>query len=112
MKTTHDISGRDDRYYYDFGPCSAANGFAQIDTGQDASYFGIWANPTSLVIFSYAEGDTTKVECESPEEFATALRDMHEWNVKQGWGGAYIDPGFDPAMKTAFEQMGLAELLH
>lgn len=111
MKVTREFAPAD-RYRYDFGPCSYSNGFAQIDTGQDASYFGIWANPFKLVIFSYIEGDITHTECETPEEFATALREMHEWNVRQGHGGAHIDPGFSPDMKAAFERIGLAELLH
>ena len=37
-----------DRYQFDSGECSAANGYAQIDTGQDAWYFGQWANPHDL----------------------------------------------------------------
>lgn len=101
-----------DRYLYDFGPCSYENGFAQIDTSQDASYFGTWANPSSLVIFSYCEGDTTHMQCETAEEFAAELRAIDSWNVKQGHGHARIDPGFDPAMKAAFQSTGLADLLH
>jgi len=32
-------------------------GFAQVDTEQDASYHGIWANPFKLITISYVEGD-------------------------------------------------------
>jgi hypothetical protein len=101
-----------DRYLYDFGPCSYANGFAQIDTSQDAPYFGKWANPTSLVIFSYCEGDTTHIQCETEAEFAAELRDIDAWNVSQGHGNARVDPGFSADMKAAFERIGLADLLH
>lgn len=31
-----------ERYDFDFGECSYANGWAQIDTRQDASYYGTW----------------------------------------------------------------------
>ena len=31
-----------DRYTYDFGLCSFEKGWAQVDTAQDASYFGTW----------------------------------------------------------------------
>lgn len=111
MKTTHEFAPAD-RYLYDFGLCSSANGFAQVDTSQDASYFGTWANPTLLVIFSYCEGDTTMHECESAEEFAAELRRIDAWNVEQGHGNARIDPGYDPELQAAFERIGLADLLH
>ena len=58
MKITREFCPGD-RYVYDFGLCSYENGWAQVDTAQDASYFGTWANPTRLMIFSYCEGDTT-----------------------------------------------------
>ena len=51
-----------DRYVYDFGLCSYKKGWAQFDTAQDARYFGTWANPTRLIIFSYCKGDTTLKE--------------------------------------------------
>lgn len=111
MKTTREFAPAD-RYLYDFGLCSYANGFAQVDTSQDASYFGTWANPTRLIVFSYCEGDTTLQECETAEEFAAELRAIDAWNVSQGHGRALIDPGLDPAFKAEFERLGLADLLH
>ena len=93
-----------DRYTYDFGFCSYENGWAQFDTAQDASYFGTWANPTRLMILSYCKGDTTLKEAASPEEFAAELREVDAWNRAHGYGPARIDPGFDPAMKAAFEK--------
>ncbi len=111
MKITREFCPAD-RYVYDFGLCSYENGWAQVDTAQDASYFGIWASPTRLMIFSYCEGDTTLKEAESPEEFATELRGIDAWNRAQEYGPARIDPGFDPAMKAAFVALGLEEMLH
>lgn len=111
MKITREFAPAD-RYLYDLGPCSYENGFAQIDTKQDASYFGTWANPTALVVFSYCEGDTTLKQCETADEFAAEIRAIDAWNVSNGYGHARIDPGFDPAMKAAFELVGLADLLH
>ena len=101
-----------DRYVYDFGLCSSANGWAQVDTAQDAAWFGTWANPTRLMIFRYCEGDTTLKEAASPEEFAGELREIDAWNRAHGYGPARIDPGFDPAMKAAFEGLGLVDMLH
>ena len=111
MKITREFAPAD-RYLYDFGLCSYANGWAQVDMAQDASYFGTWANPTLLMIFNYCEGDTTLKEAASPEEFAAELREIDAWNRAHGYGPVRIDPGFDPAMKAAFEGLGLAEMLH
>ena len=101
-----------DRYVYDFGLCSYENGWAQVDTAQDASYFGTWVNPARLMIFSYCEGDTTLKEAASLEEFAAELRVIDAWNRAHGYGPAGIDPGFDAAMKAGFEGLGLADMLH
>ncbi len=111
MKITREFAPAD-RYTYDFGLCSYENGGAQVDTAQDASYFGIWANPIRLMIFSYCEGDTTLKEAASPEELATELCEIDAWSRANGHGPARIDPGFDPAMKAAFVALGLADLLH
>ena len=111
MKITREFAPAG-RYLYDLGLCSTANGWAQVDTAQVASYFGTWANPTRLMIFSYCEGDTTLKEAGSPEEFAAELREVDAWNRAHGYGPARIDPGFDPAMKEAFEALGLGDMLH
>jgi hypothetical protein len=111
MKITREFAPGD-RYTYDCGLCSYENGWAQVDTAQDASYFGTWANPARLMIFSYCEGDTTLKEAASPQEFAAELREIDAWNRANGYGSARIDPGFAPAMKAAFEAIGLADLLH
>jgi hypothetical protein len=101
-----------DRYVYEFGLCSYEKGWAQVDTAQDASYFGTLANPTRLIIFSYCEGDTTLKEAASPEEFAAELREIDAWHRAHGYGPERIDPGFDPTMKAAFVVLGLEEMLH
>ena len=111
MKITREFCPAD-RYLYDFSLCSHEKGWAQVDTAQDASYFGTWANPTRLLIFNYCEGDTTLKEAESPEEFAAELRLIDAWNQAQGYGPAKIDPGFGLAMRAAFDSLGLAEMIH
>ena len=110
MKITREFC-RDDRYVYDFGLCSYEKGWAQVDTAQDASYFGTWANPTRLMIFSYCEGDTTLKAAASREEFAAELRETDAWNRVHGYGPARIDPGIDPVMKGVFKGLGLASML-
>lgn len=100
------------RYHFDFGQCSYENGFAQIDSRQDASYYGQWCSPTALTIVSYAEGDVTISQAESPAEFAEAMRKTEAWHTKNDGSPCRIDPGFDPAMTAAFESLGLGDMLH
>jgi hypothetical protein len=101
-----------DRYKYDFGVLSYQKGWAQIDTKQDASYYGTWTNPELRQIFSYCEGDTCLTKCDTDADYVEAIRDCADWNKTAGyWIG--IDPGFDNSgMKERFENLGLTELLH
>ena len=57
MKREEDFMENIERYHFDFGECSHHLGYAQVDTSQDAPYFGIWTNPTTLTTVSYIEGD-------------------------------------------------------
>ena len=67
------------RYDFDFGLCSAANGWSQFDTDQDASYFGVWVHSIKMHIFTYAEGDAILVRCESAASFAAELNHMESF---------------------------------
>ena len=100
-----------DRYTFDFGPCSLKNGFAQVDTEQDASYFGTWANPETRTIVNYCEGDVTEQIAETDEEFAAALRELKEWNEKSGRPRFGIDPGFSEDLAARFRAVGLGDML-
>lgn len=100
-----------DRYRFDSGECSVKNGFAQVDTKQDAWYYGTWANPHTLTIVSYAEGDITRQTAEDAEEFASAMRELKAWNEKLGyWMG--IDPMLNTEIESKFKELGLGDLLH
>jgi hypothetical protein len=100
-----------DRYLYDFRVCTYKKGWVQIDTRQDASYYGTWTNPQRREVFTYCEGDTTLVQCDTDDEYRQALREVADWNKQYGyWLG--IDPGLEPEMKLRFERLGLADLLH
>ena len=111
MKREKDFIENGDRYRFDGGECSAKNGYAQIDTKQDAWYYGQWANPSKLRIVAYVEGDVIRQQAESPEEFVEALyklRDFHnEYDQFLG-----IDCMLNPDIKAEFEKLGLGELLH
>lgn len=101
-----------DRYRFDCGQCSYANGYAQIDTGQDASYFGTWCSPTDRAIVCYCEGDVTIERADTDEEFTAAIRDLAAWNDRQGWGPMRIDALATPALAETFRALGLGDLLH
>ena len=99
------------RYLYDFGLCSYENGFSQVDTSQDAEYFGTWANPYKFVIFCYCEGDCITTICEDEEDFAREMQTLFQWNTESGYTCA-IDPGLKPENKSRWIELGLGELLH
>ena len=107
MKQKHSSHPNGERYELDFGACSHRRGFAQVDTRQDAWYYGTWANPETLRVVCFAEGDLTVTDCETPEEFSAYLRETasHEWF--RGIDTMQSDP-----ITAAFEGLGLADLLH
>lgn len=115
---THGFTFADDRLHFDFGACRFDRGWAQVDTGQDASYYGQWANPFTFQVFRYAEGDTTLIKCDSAAEFAQELRGIRDWNDAQGHRFLGIDPGLDHTEKAsnrllhAFVSLGLTDLFH
>ena len=100
------------RYVYDFGMCSSKRGFAQVDTSQDASYYGTWANPFKLITVNYAEGDVTIVKCSTPADFVAEIQALKAWNEDYGFKFLGIDPGFNEALEMKFKDLGLAGFLH
>lgn len=65
-----------DRYAYDFRHCSAADGWQQYDTDQDAWYFGVWVHVKRREIVTYAEGDETRVTCPNDDALRAELARM------------------------------------
>jgi len=112
MKVTRDFILNGNRYPFDFKLCTTDKGFAQIDTEQDASYFGMWANPFTLQIITYCEGDVTIQEAENEKEFIEEIRNIKKWNIENGFKFYGIDPGFNEKLKEKFENMDLGDLLH
>lgn len=100
-----------DRYRYDFERCRYTEGWAQMDTGQDASYFGQWANPLQLRVMTYCEGDCSLATASSVAEFVAEIRRIAGWNKDNGHSFA-IDGMCRPEIIEAFEAMGLGDLLH
>jgi hypothetical protein len=96
-----------DRYAYDFGLCAD---FAQVNTSEDASWFGIWACPSRLVVFTFCEGDCSTVQCDTPAEFCDEIHRVRDFAERQG-GFLGVDPGTDAAKVQAWRALGLGELL-
>jgi hypothetical protein len=95
------------RYAYDFGLCAD---FAQVNTSEDASWYGIWACPARLVVFTFCEGDCLTVQCDTAAEFCDELRKVQAFADRQG-KFLGIDPGSDPVKVAAWEALGLGDLL-
>ncbi len=100
-----------DRYVFDFDICAISKGWAQVDTSQDASYFGTWANPKSLEVVSYTEGDIVSKKCDNKQEFIDELNSIKKWNNENGYSFA-IDPGLQCDIEKEFINLGLSHLLH
>ena len=99
-----------ERYYFDFGECSPKNGFAQVDTGSDAWYFGNWANPNTMEIVSFAEGDITRTICDTKEEFIAELEKMQTFHLKNDYRFG-IDTLLNDELKQAFINIGAEKFL-
>lgn len=95
-----------DRYRYDFDLCTCARGWAQVDTAQDASWFGTWASPAERTILNFAEGDVTRTVCDTDEEFVAALLEIDRWNRDHGYGPARIDPGSVRRLRRRSRRLG------
>jgi hypothetical protein len=98
-----------DRYLYD--RLLIPQGFAQVDTASDASWFGNWAHPGRRVLFSYCEADCTTTECATAEEFRAELERLRAWHRKHD-RFLGVDPGTDPANRQAWIEAGCEEFLH
>ena len=112
MKTERLFNGMTDRYQFDFQQCTTKKGYAQIDTSQDAWYFGTWTNPSRLTIVGYAEGDITIQIAESVTEYVQELRKIKSWNEENGHSFFGIDPGFNEDLKNTFDSLDVSDLLH
>jgi hypothetical protein len=100
------------RYKFDSGICSLAAGYAQVDTRQDASYYGTWASPSARTIVCFAEGDVITTVCGTDEEFVEQMRGLETWTNDMGYGPLKVDAGMSEELIAQFTKLGLADLLH
>ena len=98
------------RYLFD-GTFLPSMGWSQIDTDQDAWYFGQWANPLTLSYSSYVEGDTYDARSEDEQEFVEFMKSIRSWSIESGHGFK-IDPMGNEAVKQRWIDLGFKEDLH
>ena len=115
MKITRDFKPLSDRYSFDCGPCSYANGFAQIDTkpGWRRTTAPGARLPATRTIVNFCEGDVTTTVCETDAELRRAAPGTGQVERRSG-----LRPDEDrrrihgDELRQAFETLGLADLLH
>jgi hypothetical protein len=108
---THKFIPDGSRYFYD---SKLPRDFAQLDTNQDASYYGNWASAKRLTLLSYCEGDCVTTQCSTIEEFRQVIETFQLFCSKTGYQFKGIDPGWvqtDEVLKP-WRNAGLAHLLH
>lgn len=74
--------GSGGRYRMDFSDAFRHDGWYQFDTAQDASYYGNWCNPTTLMILSYTEGDIYLVRCADVAAYQAELDAMANFDAR------------------------------
>jgi hypothetical protein len=111
MKKTVGFTPDGDRYVFDFKLCTATKGWAQLDTSQDASYYGQWVNPLTLEYVSHVEGDQTHIQYDDEAEFIAGISETLRWHAEHGYN-PHIDGMCKQEIIEAFERMGFTEFLH
>ena len=86
-----------DRYAMDFSEQTGwARGWYQLDTPQDAPYYGHWCNPAERRIVAYCEGDIYVTDCETPEAYRREIASILAWAADlQGVPVAEMRGGID-----------------
>jgi hypothetical protein len=68
--------GGGERYLIDFADQFTREGWMQFDTDQDASYFGVWVNPSRLSTLTFCEGDWALIESDNEELYNAEIEHM------------------------------------
>ena len=98
-----------DRYAFDFALMPTRQ-WAQIDTTEDASYYGIWTCPAQRRIISFAEGDITDTRCTSDPEYLAELEKHYQFHRRQSsWKG--IDAPY-PEVEKGLKAVGAGYMLY
>ena len=112
MISTTDFTPMGDRYRYDF---NLGKNWAQLDTRQDASYYGNWINPVTLETFSFCEGDITHIKSETEAEFVAHVHTMIAWHKERGYFigiDGMCNPGIIEALRYSTLRSTCIDLIH
>ena len=104
MKQTHSYHLDAERYKWDYELCP--QGWAQLDTPDDAWYYGHWVNLSTFQITTFCEGDLYETEFETLDEFVAEVR-----RICERFEGK-IDPGLNEDRIETWRQSPLADCLH
>jgi hypothetical protein len=100
---------------YSFDRSLLPKGYYQIDTSEDAYYYGNWINPIERKRVAFAEGDLREIQYESDEEMVQGLKEMDAWEKEHsGSKGIKIDLGWhvDEKATELFKKLELSHLLY
>ncbi len=111
MKTINRTFAPSDRYKYDAWVCSPSKGWAQLDTGQNASYFGTWIHPFVRQILCYCEGDVTITTVDTDAELVEEVEAIKKWNIENGHRFIGIDPLMVPDLAKKLVKAGLKDYI-
>ena len=78
-----------DRRRYDVALCEATTHWAPLRTSRDGPQYGHWANPSSWTLFSYADHNAERLDCDSLSEFQLLVEQLAARHGAE-WRG--IDP--------------------
>ena len=76
MQSKHSFVEYADRYRFD--NTLLHQGYHQVDSEQDAWYYGHWLNPKTLELVEYAEGDVYDIKFENTAECIAWLLDKRD----------------------------------
>lgn len=98
------------RYDYD-EKRTAANGWVQIDTCQDAPYFGIWAHAANRRIATFCEGDLMVEICDDDADFQKSLQACLAFYDRDG-RPTKIDAAFSEPVAAPYHALGFSDRIH
>lgn len=101
-------SSADTRYIFDN---RLPSDYAQLDTSEDASWYGNWASAQRRTLVSYAEGDCCITKCDTDIEFLQEFNSFLEFCNRIGYEFKGIDAGIDPDL-SPWTRVGLAAFIH
>ena len=114
MRVEKAQSPADDRYHYDF-TLTPAKGWAQIDTPEDAAWYGAWVNPQARRMVTYVEGEesaATLEDGEDPAVFGQHVRDYCQRHETRHGKPGRIDDMCRDGIRSAIIALGLEDCLH